>query len=110
MNDSPSKSSQDNSMKMLLTASPTSSTTTTICSGLQSPSTDYSSSDESPTNKLITYIHQLAGSCESDENIIFKDHCYARPWNWKPENIYVKPVKKLFFSKSQNLMSRYGTF
>lgn len=35
-----------------------------------------------------------------DIDVIVKDHCYARPWNWKPENAYVKPIKKIFFSKN----------
>ncbi|XP_050448837.1 KAT8 regulatory NSL complex subunit 3 isoform X1 [Cataglyphis hispanica] len=66
-------------------------------SGLPSPTTD---TFDDNSNRVTVYLHQLAGSYEMDVDVIFKDHCYARPWNWKPENIYVKPVKKLFFSKN----------
>ncbi|CAL7938463.1 unnamed protein product [Xylocopa violacea] len=51
------------------------------------------------SSRLTTYLHQLAGCYETEVNVLVKDHCYARPWNWKPENVYVKPVKKLFFPK-----------
>lgn len=61
--------------------------------------------DENP-NKFSTFLLQIAGNCVEELSIILKDHCYARPWNWKPENIYVKPVKKLFFPKNQNLSSK----
>ncbi|KAI4490645.1 hypothetical protein M0804_003589 [Polistes exclamans] len=54
---------------------------------------------EDNLNKFTTYLHQVAGINEMEVDVIFKDHSYARPWNWKPENIYVKPIKKLFFSK-----------
>ncbi|XP_076241623.1 reduction in Cnn dots 1 [Calliopsis andreniformis] len=50
-------------------------------------------------NRLTTYLHQLAGCYEINVDVVTKDHCYARPWNWKPENVYVKPIKKLFFPK-----------
>lgn len=66
-------------------------------SGLPSPTTD---TLDNNSNRVMVYLQQLAGNYEMDVDIIFKDHCYARPWNWKPENIYVKPVKKLFFSKN----------
>ncbi|XP_032675346.1 KAT8 regulatory NSL complex subunit 3 isoform X2 [Odontomachus brunneus] len=52
-------------------------------------------------HRLISeYLQQLNGNYEMEVDIILKDHCYARPWNWRPENIYVKPVKRLFFSKN----------
>ncbi|KAL2718189.1 KAT8 regulatory NSL complex subunit 3 isoform X1 [Vespula squamosa] len=54
---------------------------------------------EDNSNKFTTYLHQLAGINEMEVDVILKDHSYARPWNWKPENIYVKPIKKLFFPK-----------
>ncbi|KMQ90286.1 kat8 regulatory nsl complex subunit 3-like isoform x1 protein, partial [Lasius niger] len=66
-------------------------------SGLPSPTTD---TFDDNSNRVTVYLHQLAGNYEMDVDVIFKDHCYARPWNWKPENIYVKPIKKLFFSKN----------
>ncbi|EFN82752.1 Uncharacterized protein KIAA1310 [Harpegnathos saltator] len=66
-------------------------------SGLPSPTTD---SFDDTFNKLTEYLQQLAGNYEMEVDLILKDHCYARPWNWRPENIYVKPVKRLFFSKN----------
>lgn len=56
------------------------------------------------SNKFTTYLHQLAGINEMEVDVIFKDHSYARPWNWKPENIYIKPIKKLFFPKFNSAM------
>lgn len=88
-------SGRDSIMKMLLSSGPVVSTST-VGSGLPSPTGDVF--DDNP-NTLTTYLHQLAGCLESEIDVIVKDHCYARPWNWKPENVYVKPVKKLFFGK-----------
>lgn len=81
----------------MLTSVPVTPSTSVGSSGLPSPTAD---TFDDNSNKITVYLHQLAGNCEMDFDVIFKDHCYARPWNWKPENIYVKPVKKLFFSKN----------
>lgn len=54
----------------------------------------------------MTYLHQLAGYHEVEMDVVMKDHSYARPWNWKPENVYVKPVKKLFFNKTQPVVAK----
>lgn len=27
------------------------------------------------------------------------DHCYSRPWNWRPETSYIRPTKTLFIKK-----------
>lgn len=27
------------------------------------------------------------------------DHCYSRPWNWRPESNFLRPTKTLFVSK-----------
>ncbi|XP_018316265.1 KAT8 regulatory NSL complex subunit 3 [Mycetomoellerius zeteki] len=81
----------------MLMSMPTAPSTSVSSSGLPSPTTD---TYDDISNKLTAYLHQLAGNYEMDSDVIFKDHCYARPWNWKPENAYVKPVKKLFFSKN----------
>ena len=27
------------------------------------------------------------------------DHCYARPWNWRPESTFLRPTKTLFMPK-----------
>lgn len=32
---------------------------------------------------------------------IFMDHCYSRPWNWRPESNFLKPTKTLFVPKPQ---------
>ncbi|XP_071654119.1 uncharacterized protein Rcd1 isoform X1 [Temnothorax longispinosus] len=81
----------------MLTSMPMAPSTSASSSGLPSPTTD---TFDDISNKLTAYLHQLAGNYEMDSDAIFKDHCYARPWNWRPENIYVKPIKKLFFSKN----------
>lgn len=74
----------------------------TSISSSRIPSPTNDTFDENP-NRLSTYLHQLAGCYETEDNVLAKDHCYARPWNWKPENVYVKPTKKLFFSKKSSL-------
>lgn len=56
---------------------------------------------EENLNKLTAYLHNIAGYTDIEVDAILKDHCYARPWNWKPENIYVKPTRKIFFSSTQ---------
>jgi regulatory NSL complex subunit 3 len=81
---------------MLTSVSATPSTSVSS-SGLPSPTIDVI---DDISNKLTVYLHQLAGNYEIDIDVVARDHCYARPWNWKPENIYVKPIKKLFFSKN----------
>ncbi|XP_011875794.1 PREDICTED: KAT8 regulatory NSL complex subunit 3 [Vollenhovia emeryi] len=82
---------------MMLGSVPVAPSTSASSSGLPSPTMD---AFDDTSNKLTTYLHQLAGSREMDTDMIFKDHCYARPWNWRPENVYVKPIKRLFFSKN----------
>lgn len=59
---------------------------------------------EESSNKLTTFLHKLAGYTDEEVNAILKEHCYARPWNWRPENIYVKPTKKIFFSRKPELI------
>ncbi|XP_017889717.1 KAT8 regulatory NSL complex subunit 3 [Ceratina calcarata] len=63
--------------------------------------------DDNPS-RLTKYLHQLAGCYETEIDVLAKDHCYARPWNWRPENVYAKPIKKLFFPK-KDLSSDKGT-
>ncbi|KZC05900.1 KAT8 regulatory NSL complex subunit 3, partial [Dufourea novaeangliae] len=77
---------------------PTSAIPSTSIGGSRIPSPISDTFDDNP-NKLTTYLQQLAGCYEMEVDVISKDHCYTRPWNWKPENIYVKPIKKLFFPK-----------
>lgn len=83
---------------MMLTPSAIPSTS---LSGSRVPSPISDTFDDNP-NRLTTYLHQLAGCYEMEVDMITRDHCYARPWNWKPENIYVKPIKKLFFPKKNS--------
>ncbi|CAK9795001.1 hypothetical protein ANTPLA_LOCUS199 [Anthophora plagiata] len=80
----------------MLTSTSTMPSTSINTSRIPSPTSD--TFDDNP-NRLTTYLHQLAGCYEPEINVLIKDHCYARPWNWKPENVYVKPIKKLFFQK-----------
>ena len=77
----------------------------TSISSSRVPSPTSDTFDENP-NRLTAYLHQLAGCYETEDNVLAKDHCYARPWNWKPENVYVKPIKKLFFSKKSSLTEK----
>lgn len=28
------------------------------------------------------------------------DHCYSRPWNWRPETSYIRPTKTLFVPRN----------
>lgn len=34
------------------------------------------------------------------EHTVSADHCYARPWNWRPDTSFLRPTKTLFFNKS----------
>ncbi|XP_020289791.1 KAT8 regulatory NSL complex subunit 3 isoform X3 [Pseudomyrmex gracilis] len=88
---------------MLNTFTTMAQSTSASSSGLPSPTEAL----DDNSNKLTTYLRQLAGNYEMDVDIIVKDHCYAKPWNWKPENNYAKPVKKLFFSKNTTISSKH---
>ncbi|KAK1125190.1 hypothetical protein K0M31_006530 [Melipona bicolor] len=87
----------------MLTSTLTMPSTSINTSRIPSPISD--TIDDNPS-RLTTYLHQLTGCYETEINVLAKDHCYARPWNWKPENVYVKPIKKLFFSKKNLLMEK----
>ncbi|XP_063985418.1 KAT8 regulatory NSL complex subunit 3 [Diachasmimorpha longicaudata] len=54
---------------------------------------------EGNLKRLTRYLQSLGGHIDDELNVVLTDHCYARAWNWKPESIYVKPMKKIFFSK-----------
>ena len=41
------------------------------------------------------YIGRLCGS-ERALSLIHLDHCYSKPWNWKPESSLCQPTKTLF--------------
>lgn len=36
------------------------------------------------------------------------DHCYSRPWNWRPESNFLRPTKTLFVTKA-NARRRLST-
>lgn len=85
---------------------PSGSTTTATASSSHigsrhgSPTHDYVLEDNQ-SNILTSYLHRIAGYSDLESNTVVKDHCYARPWNWKPENIYVKPTRNIFFSSTR---------
>lgn len=54
--------------------------------------------------KLSNYLQHLTGQPEF-QNVVEMDHPYSRPWNWRPDNFYAKPAKKLFVSKNNNSWS-----
>lgn len=58
--------------------------------------------DDSPS-KFTLYLRRISGSDTTNGNPVLLDHLYSRPWNWKPENIYAKPIKKLFFPKEHGV-------
>ncbi|KAK9508475.1 hypothetical protein O3M35_006025 [Rhynocoris fuscipes] len=55
--------------------------------------------DVSASSKLSSYLEQLCGQVEFI-NAIELDHNYSKPWNWRPDSTYAKPMKALFFGKS----------
>lgn len=48
--------------------------------------------------KFSNYYNQMAGSLEKDPSTIFIDHCYSRPWNWRPESNFLRPTKTLLIN------------
>ncbi|XP_018566282.1 KAT8 regulatory NSL complex subunit 3 isoform X2 [Anoplophora glabripennis] len=46
-----------------------------------------------------TYPTQMTNPYERENWIVSTDHCYARPWNWRPETSFLRPTKTLFVSK-----------
>ncbi|KAK0081469.1 hypothetical protein PV325_012111 [Microctonus aethiopoides] len=90
---------------------PSGSTTTTTTSSSHigsrhgSPTHDYVL-ENNQSNILTTYLHRIAGYSDLESNTVVKDHCYARPWNWKPENIYVKPTRNIFFSSTRGRINQ----
>ncbi|XP_057662812.1 KAT8 regulatory NSL complex subunit 3 isoform X4 [Diorhabda carinulata] len=46
-----------------------------------------------------TYPTQLTNSFDRENWTVSTDHCYARPWNWRPEASFLKPTKTLFIPK-----------
>ncbi|KAK0183455.1 hypothetical protein PV327_001495 [Microctonus hyperodae] len=87
------------------TATTTTASSSHIGSRHGSPTHDYALEDNQ-SNILTTYLHRIAGYSDLESNTVVKDHCYARPWNWKPENIYVKPTRNLFFSSTRGRINQ----
>ncbi|KAG5886123.1 hypothetical protein JTB14_021346 [Gonioctena quinquepunctata] len=46
-----------------------------------------------------TYPTQLTNSFDRENWTVSTDHCYARPWNWKPDSSFLRPTKTLFVRK-----------
>uniref|UniRef100_A0A146KX35 KAT8 regulatory NSL complex subunit 3 n=1 Tax=Lygus hesperus TaxID=30085 RepID=A0A146KX35_LYGHE len=57
-----------------------------------------------PANKLSVYLQQLSGQVDMVHSIDL-DHSYSLPNNWKPDNAYAKPVKTLFVTKKNAVLS-----
>lgn len=49
--------------------------------------------------KLNNLYNQISGGFEKETSSVLMDHCYARPWNWRPESDFLRPTKTLFVSK-----------
>lgn len=46
-----------------------------------------------------TYPTKLMNSFDRENYTVSTDHCYARPWNWRPEASFLRPTKTLFIPK-----------
>ncbi|XP_050506248.1 KAT8 regulatory NSL complex subunit 3 isoform X3 [Diabrotica virgifera virgifera] len=46
-----------------------------------------------------TYPTQLTNSFDRENWTISTEHCYARPWDWRPEASFLRPTKTLFMPK-----------
>lgn len=53
---------------------------------------------EDATVKLNNYYSTVVESLDENSSI-FMDHCYSRPWNWRPETNFLRPTKTLFINK-----------
>ncbi|XP_066254551.1 KAT8 regulatory NSL complex subunit 3-like isoform X2 [Euwallacea similis] len=47
-----------------------------------------------------SYPIRFTNMFERENWTVCTDHCYARPWNWRPESSFLKPTKMLFGAKS----------
>ncbi|XP_044260037.1 KAT8 regulatory NSL complex subunit 3 isoform X6 [Tribolium madens] len=47
----------------------------------------------------FAYTNHLLNPYEREHWWIPMDHCYARPWNWRPESTFLRPTKTLFMPK-----------
>lgn len=63
---------------------------------------------EEATLRLSYLYNQITGTFEKETSAVFMDHCYSRPWNWRPESNFLRPTKTLFITKP-NLRRRLST-
>lgn len=63
---------------------------------------------EDATVKFSNYYNQMVDPVEKHTSAILMDHCYSRPWNWRPESNFLRPTKTLFLSKP-NVSKRKST-
>ncbi|KAL1508927.1 hypothetical protein ABEB36_003746 [Hypothenemus hampei] len=56
-------------------------------------------------NELTKYSFpvQMTNIYEREEWVISTDHCYATPWNWKPESSFFKPTRTIFMSRTDGV-------
>jgi hypothetical protein len=45
------------------------------------------------------YTSHIVNPYDREHWWIPMDHCYARPWNWRPESTFLRPTKTLFMPK-----------
>ena len=58
---------------------------------------------DDPDNVQAPYLSRLCGT-ERLISLIQLDHCYTKPWNWKPESSLCQPTKTLFVPRvSRNI-------
>lgn len=55
-----------------------------------------------------TYPIQITNPFERETWTVSTDHCYARPWNWRPESSFLKPTKTLFVPKDNTARPLFG--
>lgn len=79
-----------------------------VISNNKQESEPLSSEAEEATLKLSNLYNQITGTFKKEMSSVFMDHCYSRPWNWKPELNFLRPTKTLFVSKP-NVKRRLST-
>lgn len=53
-----------------------------------------------------TFPALMTNPTERETWTISTDHCYARPWNWRPEASFLRPTKTLFLPKNVTIQCR----
>ena len=80
---------KDGLIRMLLQSSPLQQ------AQLASGSSNTEQESQADTTQGPGYIARLCGT-ERALSLIQLDHCYSKPWNWKPESSLCQPTKTLF--------------